>query len=65
MAAQSENGVMIGQSIRLAIEMTAQLTAFTINLTLTGNLPHALELLAKSREEKRDAGIETENLFWD
>ncbi len=45
--------VMVNQSVRLAIEMTAQCAAFTINFALTSNLPYALDLLAASQGAKQ------------
>ncbi len=56
---------MIDQSVRLVIDMTAHLTAFTVNLALTGNLPYALDLLTESQESKQDDETAIENLFWD
>ncbi len=56
---------MIDQSVRLAIEMTAQFAAFTINFALTGNLPDALDLLAASQGAEQADQTAVENLFWD
>ena len=49
----------------LAVETTALLVEFAIDLAFTGDLTHAFDQVAARRKDEQIDQEATENLFWD
>ena len=56
---------MMDQSVDFACGMAAQWEVFAINFALSGDLTHALDRVAASKQDQPSDQTALENLFWD